>query len=144
MYISVVIRVLGLVIGYVVFSATSILIYGFDLILSDQPLMIFPGIANIAWWLCGLFSSLLLVLVHNYARWFLIAFFLLSFVSAMIGWIPGTWYLSETIESGIGKTIILQSSNLIFVVLVLWLYALNKKQSNKSLNLTGAKNAPPS
>ena len=143
MYISIVIRIMGLVIGYVVFNTTSILMYGFDLIQSDQPLMIFPGVANIAWWLSGLLASLLLILVHSYARWFLMAFFLLSFVSAMIGWIPGSWYLSEAIESGVGKLIILQSSNLIFVVLVLWLYALNNKQSDKSLNLTGAKNAPP-
>jgi len=134
MQTSIFIRISGILIGYVVFSTISIFTYGVDLIFSEQPLMALPGIANILWWLCGLFSTIMLLIVHNYARWLLFVFFLLSFVSAAVEWIPGVWYVSNLVATGISQFIVLQAANFIFVLVVFKLYSVQQKQSNQSVN----------
>jgi len=126
------IRLLGILLGVGILSSYITLNNGVLLISQGFISPVLTGMAEVFRWSLGLLAAVLMLRVINSAKWLLLLAFLCGLVASWIPFLPFTGYLMRLVDqpSVIQNFIVLQTPNLILVLVVFFLFRELEKSNN--------------
>lgn len=124
MNLSILIRLVGLLVGAGLFTTFLTVTNGVFLIKQGNLLTVLVGVVEILRWSLAAIAAILLIMVRAEAKWILLGSFVIGFFASWVSFIPFGGYLMNLVSSEftIPYLFVLQGLNLLVVVLVFYLF----------------------